>query len=131
MKRMLNWIKSWFGISLLFRKMSSIERRIEKLQKIRSKSDNEIEKHLTSLDNINDKFIAEYEKTSTLLKEAAILNQKLEATLEATNEELKTANEILIPGLIAANKILLDRWDEESAIHAMRIANMGIQKEIE
>lgn len=137
MKRILNWIKLCFrlskiseGISGISSNISFADKRIKKLQKLKDKSDEEIQKQLTVLSDLHSKITKEIEKTSIALTNAELLSKKLSAELEASQQELETANKILIPGLVAANQTMLDRWEHESAVYVMRNAAMGA-KEIE
>ena len=45
---------------------------------------------------------------------------KLEETLEAVREELRTAKLITIPGLVEANQTMLSRWEAETQIQIAR-----------
>ena len=131
MKMLFDWLKSWFGLSQLSRQMSYLDRKIAKLQKEKVKSTNYLERRLGNLDKIQTNFTKEYEKSAKAVKMAWIKNDELGAALETVNEELNTANKILIPSLVAANDVLLRRWESESAIHAMRAATVGTKGEIE
>ena len=131
MKRILNWMRSWSGSHQLSKQMSFIEKRINDLQKMKTRSDNEIERHRTYLDKIEDQFTKELKKTNQALDDAVGLNKKYEIAIEAVNEDLKTVNEILIPGLVAANKTFQDTWDAQSANNAMKAAMSRPSEEIE
>jgi len=128
MKVILNWIKSWFRIS---KKMSYLDKKIEKLRKSSDKANAIYNIHMNNLDKIEQKFADEFEKVQISLNNANAVNKKLEEALDSANEELKTANDILIPGLIAANKVFVDRWDAESAVLAMRLVAIEPSKDIE
>lgn len=54
------------------------------------------------------------------LDEHRITIAKLEEALEATREELRTAKQITIPGLVEANQTLLARWEAETQIQVAR-----------
>ena len=45
---------------------------------------------------------------------------RLEETLEAAREELRTAKLITIPGLVEANQTMLSRWEAETQIQIAR-----------
>ncbi len=77
------------------------------------------------------------EKATAATKAAALLHQenkalllsldeyritvaKLEETLEAAREELRTAKMITIPGLVEANQTMLARWEAETQIQIAR-----------
>ena len=54
------------------------------------------------------------------LDEYRITVAKLEETLEAAREELRTAKLITIPGLVEANQTMLSRWEAETQIQIAR-----------
>lgn len=54
------------------------------------------------------------------LDEYRITVAKLEETLEAAREELRTAKLITIPGLVEANQTMLARWEAETQIQIAR-----------
>ena len=63
------------------------------------------------------------QETKSLLKsldEYRITVQRLEETLDAAREELRTAKEITIPGLVEANQTMLARWEAETQIQIAR-----------
>lgn len=54
------------------------------------------------------------------MDEYRITVAKLEETLEAAREELRTAKLITIPGLVEANQTMLARWEAETQIQIAR-----------
>lgn len=131
MKMLFNWLKILLGFSQLSRQVSLLDNKIAKLQKSKLKSDDELERYFNNLDKIQENFTEEHKRASVAVKKALLDNEKLSAALETVNEELNTANKILIPSLVAANDVLLRRWESESAIHAMRAAATSEPKGIE
>lgn len=112
--------------------VSDMQRRLKSLRKQKEKSDQELALYKSSLNSLKDQFDDEMKKANRALNEAAGLNKKYEQALEAAQEELKTCKEILIPGLIQSNRVLIDRWDAESAVQAMRkVAASGANQGIE
>ena len=59
-------------------------------------------------------------KLLSSLNEHRITIARLEETLDAAREELRTAKLITIPGLVEANQTMLARWEAETAIHVAR-----------
>ena len=128
MKAMFQWISGWFKIS---QKISNLDKKIEKLRKSSDVASISYLNHIESLDLYEIQFTERLERMRLSLNDAENREKKLSEALDSANEELKTANEILIPGLIAANKVFIDRWDAESAVHAMRMASMEPSKDSE
>ncbi len=128
---MLNWIKSWWGISQVSRQMNYIQIRINELQKVKYKSDKEIELHQEQLNVLQDQFNSKLKETKESLAKAVALNKKYEIELEAVHEELTTKNKIVIPGLIAACKTLTDAQDAQSSNYAAMQAMSGASKELD
>lgn len=48
------------------------------------------------------------------------VNRGLQEALDAAREELVTAREITIPGLVASHRALINRWEAEAAVSAAR-----------
>lgn len=119
--RLIIWFRSWAGYAEVSRSMSTLTAMITRLKAEKDKSDKELQEHRQSLRSIQDAF----EKTIKLERDAIAraegLNKQLQGALDAANDALKTANEIVIPGLVAANKVFIERWSSESQIHAMRL----------
>lgn len=129
MNRILSWIRFWWGLSKVSCQMAYMQERIDNLQKLRLKSDKEIEIHQEKLNVLQDKFHKELEGAKEALYESKNLNKKHEIELEAIYEELTTAKKIVIPGLIAANKTFVDAWDSQSSSYAAAQAMSGPSKD--
>ncbi|MDQ6959975.1 MAG: hypothetical protein Q9M27_03010 [Mariprofundaceae bacterium] len=52
--------------------------------------------------------------------EAQAVHRQYEEELEAARSELRVAKDVTIPALVAANKMLQERWDAETAIQVRR-----------
>lgn len=131
MNRILSWMRFWWGLSQVSRQMAYMQERINNLQKLRLKSDKEVEIHQEELNVLQDKFDKELEGTRESLDKSKSLNKKNEIELEAIYEELTTAKKIVIPGLIAANKTFVDAWDSQSSSYAAAQAMSSPSKDID
>lgn len=60
------------------------------------------------------------ENSSLVLKQARVDIERLEEALASSRDELRTAKEITIPGLIASHEVLVSRWEAETKIAVMR-----------
>ncbi len=122
-----NFVMSIFQVR---KKLSALDSKISKLQSRKEKSELDISRNWRELENLEKRLTAELAKTRQTLAESQIINRKLEETLDGARDKLKTAEEITIPGLVAANQVFMQRWEAESRIHAMRatVADMGAQQ---
>jgi len=122
MRILWDWTKSWFGIGQVSRHLCVLDRNISRLRQERKIAEVSIEEHTKEIEEIQTRFEELMVKTKTSLDRAVQVNKKLQAALDSTQEEVKTAHEITIPGLVAANKVLIQRWEAESQILAVRSA---------
>lgn len=120
MNKIREWLSYWFGLRRVSRQMTVLDMKVESLKAEKIKSDREIDRHRQALATQRDKLTSEMQKVSQSLDRAVGLNKKLDAALDVAREEVRTANDIVIPGLVAASKTLIDRWDAESAVYARR-----------
>ena len=68
---------------------------------------------------------AQLAKMQRELENAAVTIRKLEQALDAAQERLRTAEDIVIPGLVSANQTFRETWDAQSANLVMRAAALG------
>lgn len=88
-----------------------------------------IDSALTKLAEVESQYQQELTKTRLLLNSSKVVENKLEETLESLRDELRTASDITIPGLVAANRLFIDRWEAESKIQVLRGTIATPQKE--
>lgn len=117
---MIAWIKSWFGMSRVSRQVDTLRRRVESLQKQKIANDRLVEEHLEELAIIRSQFNKRMENAEADLEGAKLLNKKLDATLATTLEALEAKENIVIPGLVAANQTLISRWQAETSVLELR-----------
>lgn len=115
------WLRTCIGMNRVSSRMKTLETRIRRLQKEKQKSDNAIEDHRYEIDRLQKKLNDQLSKTRQELDRAEGLNRRMQRVLDAAHEELKNYDEIVVPGLVAANRVLIDRWDAETRVHAMRV----------
>ena len=111
------------------RKISSIESKIEKIKAQKEGMVLRIDSALTKLAEVELQYQQELTKTRLLLNSSKVVENKLEETLESLRDELRTASDITIPGLVAANRLFIDRWEAESKIQVLRGTIATPQKE--
>ena len=68
-------------------------------------------------------------KAKQSIDRAAGINRQLEAALDASQEALKTANQKVVPGLVAANQTFRDAWDAQSSMSAMQVGAGSAEKD--
>lgn len=64
-------------------------------------------------------------KAKEVIQQLEQTNRKLEEALHSSRESLRTANDIVIPGLVSACKVFQDRWDAQSAHFIMQQTAAG------
>jgi hypothetical protein len=79
-----------------------------------------VEKRLKALDKLEKLHKEEIASSRQALEQSLNANKKLQEALQASEEHIKTLEEITIPGLVAANALFVDRWQAESAVLVMR-----------
>lgn len=126
------WLRSWF-----YRKeakdlnhwMQRLDANLAKLAKDKQKSDRELETARDAVRRAQEQVDLTVKRNMQAILRAEGLNKQLDEQLSAANEALKTANLVVIPGLVAANQVFTARWEAESAVFAMR--QMASRKDVE
>lgn len=119
------WLQATTGLFRTRRKVSALDQRVNFLAGLVEESNRTVAEHRKNLGDIRTQMMEEIGKATAACSRAEILNTKLEAALQAAREEVDTATKITIPGLVAANAVLIDRWTAESEVIAMRQAMAG------
>lgn len=116
----------------LQKKQSYLDSKMSRIQDDRLKSSRAIEASRQEIGKLKDQLDAAVRQHQVELDNAEKVNKKLEEALDALREELETARELTIPGLVASQQILIDRWRDESNVIAMRtaIARAGKESEV-
>lgn len=112
----------WFRIDPLVKESKALRKTINNLIKENSASNRDIEILVKDIERKQEDLEDDITLLRAKVRKSIELNAKMEAALEVTQEQVRTANEIVIPGLVAANKLLTDRWQHESKILAMKTA---------
>ena len=100
----------------------SFEHKVERVTEQSRVSRQKIEQALSTMDK---RAVADEKAHSILrgeLRSYQVHIDRLEETLQSTRDELRTAREITIPGLIASHQVLISRWEAESKVQMMRSA---------
>lgn len=104
-----NWCLSWFRTSVANQWMSYLEHKLERLEKESSR----LHRLLSSKE-------AELERSSAAVRDADRHIKKQDEAIDSLREQLRTANDILIPGLVSANEVMMTRWEAEIAVNKAR-----------
>lgn len=118
-----------FGLFQFQKQISTIDQKISRLAVRKATSEQCAADSLDRLQVLETSIQKELAKTRLALSNSQKINRELEEALGALRDELKTATEITIPGLVAANRVFIDRWEAESKIHVMRSAIMDAPKD--
>ena len=121
---MFELLMSYLGIQKKVTKIETSLSRLEhKVNSVKSLSRRLKEKTEVKVEAANKAASLLLQENKTLLHsmdEYRITVAKLEETLEAAREELRTAKLITIPGLVEANQTMLSRWEAETQIQIAR-----------
>ena len=120
MRSFLVRLRSLFFHFGLRRKMTAVELRLVELDNQRRVSDEELSDCQQKFEDAKEQLTRLIDDSDRDLKKAKKLHQKYENELEASRNELKIMKDVTIPGLVAANKLLLAQWDAETAIQVRR-----------
>lgn len=116
MRTVIDRVKGWFSLS---RRTRFLDRRINKLQKEKARSDRELKQAKDQLDKLQEKTEKAFRKMNESVARAEGLNKRLEYALQGAREELEIAQKIIIPGLISANSTFESTWDYDSSRKVM------------
>ena len=122
LSKLWSWITTWVSVGRIRTHVDRLDRKIDGLIKNKHDWTIDVKDRLSTLERLRAQFENESRLAIQEIEDGRLLCSKLERALEATQESLKIANEITIPGLVAANRTFIDRWDAETAVHAVRIA---------
>lgn len=103
MRSFTEWIFFRFGWVERDQILARLDRSIRKLQKEKAKSDRELIESRAYLKKAEEEVVRAVQKSTQAVMRAEGLNRKLDEALSASQAALKTANEIVVPGLVAAN----------------------------
>lgn len=111
------------------RSLGALDKKVDKAVASSVQHSQQVEGRVSSVLKKVDSLQKEIE---ALLKDAEQFrktNKILEETIEAVREELRTAKDITIPGLVQANQLLLARWEAETQIQVARAVLVRTKEE--
>ena len=110
--------KIWFGIRGASRKLHKVKTQIDVLEARRVASMAELENRQRELERLRDRMDAD-------LDEARKIHMRMEFALEEERERVKVL-ETTIETLVASHKLLIERYDAETAVESRRRAAMSV-----
>lgn len=120
MRQVYYWLKAWLGSHQTNLWLSHLSHKIDKLQRLKIKSDRELAGSRQALLKQQDVLESLIKKQTQIIARSEGLNKRLDEQLQATLDSLKTANDVVIPGLVACNQLFTARMEAEASIVAMR-----------
>ncbi len=131
MRTLFDWIRSWFGTSELTRSVALLSRNVDKLRVEKEARERELRVATDEFEKAREVLIKKHEKINSVLRQQKEMYQRLEVAMNTAEETISTLSSITIPGLVATNKLFLERWRAETAVYAMRQAALSPSKELE
>ena len=108
MKRLLNWIRSWFVQAQVLRKLSGSQDHLDVLELMADESTSRLERRAKELDDLMMRVGIDVENSRRI-------HRRLEAALEETREQNRCL-EKTIQTLVASHELLISRYDAETAL---------------
>lgn len=102
--------------------VTELDFRIFTILEEKDKAERELDKHRTAVDKVERDLQEQCRKLRRANDAAKGVITRMDNMLQAAKEELDTVRNIVIPGLVSANKTLTDARDAQSAVFAMQAA---------
>ena len=115
MRRLLNWLKSWWGLGRVSHQLSALDRRLDRLEKDRRCIEGRVESDWELIHDKHESISGDVARITELFAEKEALVKRYEEELDAARSKILTYEESTIPTLVAANATYKDMWDAISA----------------
>ena len=112
MKRLIDWLRSWFIAAHYARRLSVTERRLDALQRERLATERELDRRAEELATTTSRMDAALATAQGTIRQFEETTQELRAELRVQALELDTMG--------AAHQRILKRYDAETAIEVRR-----------
>lgn len=116
------WMRANFDAKVVEARVLCLERKIDALHAEVLVRNQELMEQQVRFDDIRKQLDLEMSNATRTLDSAKKEIKSLDEALDATREELRTARDIVIPGLVSANQVFIERWQAETAVQASRAA---------
>lgn len=120
MRNWFAWFRIWGSQVQTNRHLDVLTAKLDRLHNERLEWDIRLAVRQKAIDKAEAAYNRELQQGQQDLNNAKLFSKKLEEALEATRDKLLTAEQITIPGLVAAHDVLLKRWRSESEILTLR-----------
>ncbi len=130
MKKLIDWFLAWGGVHRVSTQLSALDRRVSTLTKARDRSSRELDKNLSDLKKDKERIDDRLRKTQKAVARADGLNKKLEIALDAAQAKIATLRDT-VEGVVAANRVFVNRWEAETAVQARRKVVADGQQHVE
>ena len=128
MRKIIDWFRAYRGVRRVSAQLSALDRRVITLTKARKVSDRALEQHSERFEKLRDSMDKQLRVVQNELLAARGLNKQLEGALEAARLEVETLEDITVAGVVASSRVLIDRWDAQTAVEAKRAASAQISR---
>lgn len=120
MRRLVLWLRSWWIGSRAVNKLTEIELRCQIAEASRTASEERLRDLRREFDSLVDVMRKEFDRVENV-------HRRNDQALDELRHTLRVAEDITIPTLVAANKLLQSRWEAEVAIQERRrITAVGV-----
>jgi chromosome segregation ATPase len=114
MRRLWNWMKTWWGLGRVARKLSALDKRLKDLENDRQNLEVIRKAHYLSWEMLKKEMEDAVEKAAEDLQKADALIVRYEEELEAARSQI-AIHEESIDTLVSANRTFKEAWDALSA----------------
>lgn len=108
MRKVLNWVRSWFATASVVRQLSGSQEHLIELELMADESTSRLERRAVEIENL-------LHKATMDVEDARRIHRRLEAALEEVREQNKVL-ETTVRTLVASHELLIARYDAETAI---------------
>ena len=113
---MLKWFRSWRKPQKM---LNAMDEKIHRVLQLKARHDQEVAKTQKRLAALEEDMLKEMRKLRQMMDDGDAINRKLSETVDSLRDELNTCREIVIPGLVAANRTFQTSWDSQTAHNAL------------
>jgi len=131
MRRVIDWIRSWFIGSKVSRQLSGSDRRLQDLDTRCSRYLIQLEKRQRRFDKTTDKIQTRFDEQVGILEVELNNSRQLCKQFESALEEVREKNIVLettIQTLTASHKLLIERYDAECSVEVRRKTTASISE---
>jgi molybdopterin converting factor small subunit len=127
-QRIIAYVRLWVGWGSVSAQLVATRNLVLRLQAETRDRDQRLEAAVREIDELRATLLKKFGNYQAELETARLLNKKLDAALQVELEAIQAKDTIVIPGLVAANQTLIDRWEAESAVHKLRSLHASAQR---